>query len=56
VRAERLLAPLATARSAVIYQRFLDHIEQAEHPYHRDDPLDCLRKTAARCREAATGS
>jgi hypothetical protein len=31
----------------VIYQRFLDNIEPSEHPYHRFDPADWLRKTAA---------
>jgi Phosphotransferase enzyme family len=46
-RASQLLGPVATARSAVIYQRFLDRIERAEHGYHRDDPLDYLRRTAA---------
>lgn len=46
-RASTLLAPVAAARQAVIYQTFLDNIEPAEHPYHRDDPLDWLRRTAA---------
>lgn len=45
-RAERLLRPLAAARQAVIYQNFLDHIEPSEHPYHRDDPLNWLQRTA----------
>jgi Phosphotransferase enzyme family len=45
-RAAILLAPVATARQAVIYQGFLDNIEPAEHPYHRVDPADWLRRTA----------
>jgi hypothetical protein len=46
-RASILLAPVAAARQAVIYQKFLDNIEPSEHPYHRDDPADWLRRTAA---------
>ena len=46
-RAARLLMPVATARRAMIYRRFLDHIEPAEHPYHRTDPRDWLLQTAA---------
>lgn len=45
-RAAELLAPLAAARQAVIYQGFLDRIEPSEHPYHRDDPLLWLRNAA----------
>ncbi len=45
--AAELLAPIAAARRAAIYRRFLDHIEPAEHPYHRTDPADWLRETAA---------
>jgi Ser/Thr protein kinase RdoA (MazF antagonist) len=45
-RAARLLAPIAAARQAVIYQGFLDRIEPSEHPYHRADPLDWLQRTA----------
>jgi hypothetical protein len=47
VRAADLLAPIATARRAVIYQRFIDHIEPSERIYHQGDPLDWLRQTAA---------
>ena len=47
VRASGLLAPIATARQAVIYQRFIDNIEPSEWAYHRDDPLDWLRRTTA---------
>ena len=42
-----LLAPIAAARQAVIYQGFLDCIEPAEHPYHAADPADWLGRTAA---------
>jgi Ser/Thr protein kinase RdoA (MazF antagonist) len=45
-RASELLAPLAAARQAVVYQRFLDNIEPSEHVYHRHDPADWLRRTA----------
>jgi hypothetical protein len=45
-RAAELLAPVAAARQAVIYQGFLDRIEPSEHPYHRADPLDWLQRTA----------
>jgi hypothetical protein len=46
-RAAELLAPVAAARQAVIYQRFLDNIEPSEQVYHRGDPADWLRRTAA---------
>jgi Ser/Thr protein kinase RdoA (MazF antagonist) len=46
-RASALLAPVAAARQAVIYQGFLDRIEPSEQPYHRSDPLDWLQRTAA---------
>lgn len=49
--ASRLLAPVAAARRAAIYRRFLDHIEPAEHPYHRTDPADWLHHTAALLRD-----
>ena len=45
-RATNLLAPIAAARQAVIYQRFLDNIEPSEQIYHRGDPADWLRRTA----------
>ena len=41
-RAARLLSPVAAARQAVIYRKFLDGIEPSEHPYHRDDPAAWL--------------
>ncbi|HET7738958.1 MAG TPA: aminoglycoside phosphotransferase family protein [Tepidiformaceae bacterium] len=46
-RASALIAPVAAARQAVIYRRFLDQIEPSEHPYHRDDPREWLQRTAA---------
>ena len=45
-RAWGTIAPIAAARKAVIYRGFLDHIEPSEHPYHRDDPRDCMRQLA----------
>jgi hypothetical protein len=45
-RAWHLIAPIAAARKAVVYRGFLDNIEPSEHPYHRDDPRDCLRTVA----------
>jgi hypothetical protein len=50
-RAAELIAPVAAARQAVIYQGFLDRIEPSEHPYHRADPADWLARTAALLRE-----
>jgi hypothetical protein len=44
--AARLLVPVAAARQAVIYQRFLDKIEPAEHAYHAADVPDWLCRTA----------
>jgi hypothetical protein len=46
-RAASLVAPIAAARQAVIYRRFLDNIEPSEKVYHRNDPADWLRRTAA---------
>jgi Ser/Thr protein kinase RdoA (MazF antagonist) len=45
--AARLLAPVAAARQAVVYRRFLDQIEPAERAYHEGDPATWLRRTAA---------
>ncbi len=47
VRAADLIAPIAAARQAVIYRRFLDNIEPAEHPYHAADPAEWLQRAAA---------
>jgi Ser/Thr protein kinase RdoA (MazF antagonist) len=44
-RAAALLAPLAAARQAVVYRRFLDNIEPAEQAYHRSDPAVWLQRT-----------
>lgn len=46
-RASRLLAPVAAARHAIIYQRFLENIEPSERPYHQVDPTRWLQRTAA---------
>ena len=54
-RAAALLAPVASARQALIYQRFLDAIEDAEHPYHRADVVLWLRRSADRLRAEASG-
>lgn len=43
--AAALLAPIAAARQAVIYRKFLDNIEPSEHVYHRGDPARWLKKT-----------
>ncbi len=45
--ARHAIAPVAAARQATIYQRFLDSIEPAERPYHAGDPERWLRRTAA---------
>jgi hypothetical protein len=46
-RAAELLAPIAAARQAVIYAKFLDNIEPSEQRYHRADPAQWLARTAA---------
>lgn len=45
-QALELLAPVGAARLAVVYQRFVDHIEPTERRYHDADVLDSLRRTA----------
>ncbi|WP_437309435.1 phosphotransferase family protein [Sorangium sp. So ce388] len=45
-RAAGLLAPVAAARQAVIYRKFLDNIEPSEHPYHASDPAAWLARAA----------
>ena len=50
-RASVLLAPVAAARQAVIYRKFLDNIEPSEHPYHRADPAQWLKRAAVLVRE-----
>ena len=44
-RAFDLIAPVATARLAVVFQSFLDGIEPRERIYHDTDPVLFLRKT-----------
>lgn len=46
-RAAELLRPVAAARQAMVYRRFLDGIEPSERVYHAGDPADWLRRTAA---------
>jgi hypothetical protein len=53
-RAAALLAPVAAARQAVIYRKFLDNIEPAEQCYHRSDPAMWLGRTASLVREGKT--
>jgi hypothetical protein len=50
-RAAELVSPVAAARQAVIYRRFLDQIEPSEHPYHQADPAYWLSRTAALVRD-----
>jgi hypothetical protein len=55
-RAAALLAPMAAARQAVIYQAFLDRIEASEQVYHRIDVPEWLERTVAILRaERAAG-
>ncbi len=54
-RAASLLAPVAAARQAVIYRKFLDNIEPSERPYHAADPADWLKRTAALLPDEAGG-
>lgn len=46
-RAIEPMEPVAELIDAVVYQRFLDHIEPDEQRYHADDPLTCLRAADA---------
>ena len=50
-RCSQLLAPVAAARQAVVYQGFLDKIEPSERVYHRFDPADWLQRTALLLRQ-----
>jgi hypothetical protein len=45
--AARLLAPVAAARQAVIYQGFVDRIEPVERRHHDADALEWLGRAAA---------
>jgi hypothetical protein len=49
--ASSLIAPVAAARQAVIYRKFLDNIEPTEQRYHQVDPAKWLKRTAAHLRE-----
>ena len=51
-RATALLAPVAAARLALVYQRFLDGIEPSEQPYHQADVPRWLQRTVSILREA----
>jgi hypothetical protein len=53
-QAAKLLAPVAAARQAVTYQKFLDNIEPSERVYHRRDPARWLRRAADILRQAPT--
>ncbi|HEY2042488.1 MAG TPA: aminoglycoside phosphotransferase family protein [Jatrophihabitans sp.] len=56
-RAAKLFRPIAALCGAITFQRLLDEIESDEHPYHFDDPPDCLRRAAAEFeREIQRGS
>jgi hypothetical protein len=46
-RAAELIAPVAQLRQAIIYQRFLDGIEETERVYHRADVPERLESVAA---------
>jgi len=46
-RAADLIAPVAQMRQAIIYQRFLDGIEETERVYHRADVPQRLGRVAA---------
>ncbi len=46
-RAWELIRPLAALGDAVVYQGFLDRIEQSERIYHLEDVLPCLERAAA---------
>jgi hypothetical protein len=41
-----LVGPLRPLLGAVLYQRFLDNIEDTERPYHEGDPARALRSAA----------
>ncbi len=45
--AARLLAPVAAARQAVVYQRFVDGIEPVERRHHDADAIEWLGRAAA---------
>jgi aminoglycoside phosphotransferase (APT) family kinase protein len=49
-RAAGLLAPVAAARQAVIYQTFVDHIEPVERRHHDADAIEWLGRAATLAR------
>ena len=54
-RAAALIAPVAAARQAVIYQEFLDAIEPSERAYHEGDPARWLTRAAHLVRSESAG-
>jgi hypothetical protein len=49
------LAPVAAARQAAIYRKFLDNIEPSERVYHEADPAWWLTRTAEMVRQEPFG-
>jgi hypothetical protein len=47
-RAAELVAPIGALRQAIVYQMFLDGIEETERVYHRDDVAIALRHAMER--------
>ena len=54
-RAAELARPLGPLFGAVVYQKFLDHIENSERPYHEGDPAHTLRNAVSLARVAPVG-
>jgi hypothetical protein len=52
-QAADLVQPIAALRQAIIYRRFLDGIEPAEHVYHHEDPARWLRRALALAKDCA---
>jgi hypothetical protein len=50
-----LIAPVAAARQAVIYQEFLDAIEPSERAYHEGDPARWLTRATHLVRSESAG-
>ena len=55
-RAWPLVRPLAALGDAVVYQGFLDGIEQSERIYHEDDVEPCLERAGELAGGARTGT
>jgi hypothetical protein len=47
-RAAALVAPIGALRQAIVYQTFLDGIEESERVYHRDDVAEWLGRAMER--------